>query len=149
MLISRSLVLILFHSISNVMRHTDSTGMVPASADAILDQALFLIMLALIDLPVSFAEIASHLACQDGLTVLQIVCKFEQHDKFKVYKSRASWILNEICKHNPGALQSLDRGSGSGSKTRWATGRSEKASCQSSASRDYEKFCDSPAELPE
>ncbi|KAF8653558.1 hypothetical protein AX16_003895 [Volvariella volvacea WC 439] len=110
---SEVLLQIVFYSIWNVLMVTDeSGGTPPASAEAILDQALHLVMLGLVER----AEVFSKLSAARGFrtpaivepddkqlvgrvhdrTLLEVVCLLEHHEKFKTYKSRVEWILEKM-----------------------------------------------------
>jgi E3 ubiquitin-protein ligase UBR1 len=131
MLLCKSFIHICFYSVANVVRHTDAAGSVPASADAILDQALFLVMLSLIEQPIAFAAQAAQLSCWSDGTVLNLMTKLEQHERLKAYKSRATWIIGEICKNNVEAAEQLNRtidnGLGTGGKNDESKKRAAKA----------------------
>ncbi|EKM76991.1 hypothetical protein AGABI1DRAFT_77775 [Agaricus bisporus var. burnettii JB137-S8] len=109
----RSLVQIMFYSLENVLRATEVSGMTPPSAEAILDQALQLVMLAVVERGERFAEVVVGVTFDGGAvnggegssggrrTLMDVVCALEFHDKYKLYHSRVGWILDELEKYVP------------------------------------------------
>jgi E3 ubiquitin-protein ligase UBR1 len=120
------LIQIMFYSLENVLAATDSSGVTPPSAEAILDQALHLVMLGIVEREGRFARLAASLvfnpagpnvtrgegdsemqgagARATGKTLLDVICTLEHHDKYKLYNSRVVWILAELEKHIPGEV---------------------------------------------
>ncbi|CAK5268665.1 unnamed protein product [Mycena citricolor] len=100
---SRFLLRILFYSVHNVLIQTDATS-TPPSAEAILDQALHLIMQALVERPETFSHLAVAVTFDNIYTMLGAVCALESHDKYKTYHARAGWILDRVAVHQPAAV---------------------------------------------
>ena len=67
---SEVLLQIIFYGIFNVISITEATGSAPPSAEAILDQCLHLLMLALIERPQSFSYIAVSKVFEEDQTLL-------------------------------------------------------------------------------
>lgn len=110
------LVQIMFYSLENVLKVTDSSGATPPSAEAILDQALHLVMLGILERGERFARLTTSMSFTTGRggrgdsemqglggdkTLLDVICTLEHHDKYKLYRSRIVWILAELEKHIP------------------------------------------------
>lgn len=100
------LLQIMFYSLDNVLKATESSGTTPPSAEAILDQALHLIMLAIVERNDRFARLAAGMTfggSNDGSrrTLVDVICTLEHHDKYKLYHSRVVWILDELEKYTP------------------------------------------------
>ncbi|KAK0502977.1 hypothetical protein EDD18DRAFT_1276884 [Armillaria luteobubalina] len=102
---SEALLQVIFYSIYNVLAATDESGSAPPSAEAILDQILHLIMLALVERPVIFSNL-SVVKTFESRTLIDTLCTLEFHDKFKIYKARVGWILNCMALHVPQEVQS-------------------------------------------
>ncbi|GBE78568.1 hypothetical protein SCP_0114570 [Sparassis crispa] len=96
---SEALLQILFYGIYNILTLTDAIGSSPGSAEAILDQLMYLIMVAVIEQPQVFSGLVAHKPFEEGQTLLDMLCKFECHDSYKPYKSRSGWILQHIAEH--------------------------------------------------
>jgi len=101
------LIQIMFYSLENVLRVTDSSGATPPSAEAILDQALHLVMLGIVERGERFARLIARTSFNHrregtgarGKTLLDVICALEHHDKYKSYHSRSTWILDELEKN--------------------------------------------------
>lgn len=93
-MMSEVLVQIIFYSIHNVLVQTESLGSVPPSADAILDQALFLIMFGLVQHPEGFAQFVASRKFEDGVTVWHVLAALVRTSMFKSHKSRLDWALD-------------------------------------------------------
>lgn len=96
------LVQVMFYSLENVLVMTQESGTTPPSAEAILDQALHLVMLGVMERGSRFAELATSMEFGEAeakRTLLDVVCALEHHDKYKLYQSRIIWILNEMDKY--------------------------------------------------
>ncbi|KIK56391.1 hypothetical protein GYMLUDRAFT_1016120 [Collybiopsis luxurians FD-317 M1] len=125
---SEALIQVMFFAIFNVLALTDNAGgSVPPSGEAILDQVLHLIMLAIVERAAIFCALASLRSFEDGnLTLIDILCKLETHEGFKSYKSRVGWILDQMRSMAPREvdMRRANRGShlGDGSKSGSAAG---------------------------
>ncbi|KAI0782190.1 hypothetical protein C8Q75DRAFT_727881 [Abortiporus biennis] len=103
---SEVLLQILFYGIHNILTITDETGSAPQSAEAILDQSIYLVMLALVERPNIFSTFCVYKLFEQELNLLQVLCNLEHHSKFsKVYKSRVAWMLNKIEEYQPEAVK--------------------------------------------
>ena len=99
------LLQIIFYGLHNILVLTNSTGESPPSAEAILDQVLHLIMLALVNHGAAFSLLSSSKTF-DQITLLDVICALEHHEKFKSYKARAEWIISQYHSYVPGEIQS-------------------------------------------
>ncbi|CAL1696803.1 unnamed protein product [Somion occarium] len=103
---SEVLLQILFYSLYNVLSVTDNTGNAPPAAEAILDQAIYLIMSALIERLDFFSSLAVYKSFEEDRNLLSMLCALEHHTTFgKAYKGRIGWILTRIAQHEPNAVQ--------------------------------------------
>ncbi|KAK7048047.1 E3 ubiquitin-protein ligase, partial [Favolaschia claudopus] len=100
------LMQVLFYAVHNVLVVTDEVGAAPPSAEAILDQGLHLIMLALVERPVDFCRAAAQKAFEQEKTLVDALCKLEHHTMYRTYRARAVWILTEMEKHIPEEVRS-------------------------------------------
>ncbi|KAJ4473358.1 hypothetical protein C8J55DRAFT_562876 [Lentinula edodes] len=99
---SEALLQVMFYAIHNVLALTDGGGSAPPSGEAILDQALHLVMLAIVERPSIFCTLASLRAFEEGkVTLIDVLCKLETHEGFKSYKSRLGWILDQMRSWEP------------------------------------------------
>ncbi|KAH9920331.1 uncharacterized protein B0H18DRAFT_1086433 [Fomitopsis serialis] len=93
---SEVLLQIIFYGIYNIIMITDAEGTTPPSSEAILDQLVHLIMVALTERPKVFSQAAVQKTFEDGQTLLDVLCNFEHHDKFKPYHARVAWVLDRL-----------------------------------------------------
>ncbi|KAF7331631.1 E3 ubiquitin-protein ligase [Mycena kentingensis (nom. inval.)] len=103
---SEVLLQILFYAMHNILVLTDaegSGGAPPPSAEAILDMALHLIMLAIVERKDAFTKLAVERSFlggerrQDGTRLLDVVWRVGEHEKYrKVYLARVEWILGRM-----------------------------------------------------
>jgi E3 ubiquitin-protein ligase UBR1 len=98
------LLQIVFYGLHNILVLTNSTGESPPSAEAILDQVLHLIMLALVNHGPTFSLLSSSKTFEQ-ITLLGVICALEHHEKFKPYKTRAQWIISQYHSHVPEEVQ--------------------------------------------
>jgi E3 ubiquitin-protein ligase UBR1 len=98
------LLQIIFYGLHNILVLTNSSGESPPSAEAILDQVLHLVMLALVNHGAAFSLLSSSKTF-DQITLLDVICALEHHDKFKPYKARAEWIISQYYLHVPEEVQ--------------------------------------------
>lgn len=89
---SEILLQVIFHRLHNILVLTNSLGKSPLSAEAILDQVLYLIMLALVNCVAVFSLLSSSKTFI-RMTLLDVIYELEHHHKFKPYKARAEWII--------------------------------------------------------
>ncbi|KAG6874158.1 hypothetical protein C0995_005576 [Termitomyces sp. Mi166 len=103
---TKALLQVMFYSIYNVLSITTSSGSAPPSAEAILDQAVHLVMVALVERAAVFSHMSATEAFQDGQTLIDILCTLEHHENYKACQPRANWILTQMSIHVPDAVQS-------------------------------------------
>ncbi|GLB36806.1 putative zinc finger in N-recognin (UBR box) [Lyophyllum shimeji] len=106
---TQALLQVMFYSIFNILTITDSTGSAPPSAEAILDQAIHLVMLAIVERATVFCKMASFHMFQHQQTLIDILCILEHHEKYKAYRPRINWILTQMEAHVPDAVRSRRR----------------------------------------
>ena len=99
------LLQIMFYSFYNILLMTDNAGNAPASAEAILDQAMHLVMLAIVERGSLFSSMASQRTFEENKSLVDILCIVEHHPKFKPYKSRIDWVLRQMEIHVPQEIQ--------------------------------------------
>ncbi|EGN92926.1 hypothetical protein SERLA73DRAFT_163768 [Serpula lacrymans var. lacrymans S7.3] len=102
---SEALLQVMFYAIFNILVLTESSGTPPPSAEAILDQAVHLVMLALVERQSVFSCLAAVKAFEDGKNLIDVICALEQDENFKPYKARIGWILEQISIHVPEEVQ--------------------------------------------
>ncbi|KAH7103274.1 hypothetical protein BKA62DRAFT_636830 [Auriculariales sp. MPI-PUGE-AT-0066] len=91
---SEALIQIMFHSVNNVLVQSEAAGAVPASADAVLDQALYLVMFGLVQHPEDFPRIVAAKTFEDKKTVWHALASAGQLPMFKTHKTRIDWCLD-------------------------------------------------------
>ncbi|KIY73143.1 hypothetical protein CYLTODRAFT_387655 [Cylindrobasidium torrendii FP15055 ss-10] len=96
---SEALLQVMFYSIFNVLAGTEEAT--PPSAEAILDQVVHLVMLALVERGPTFSQLCPLKAFERNTTLLDVLCTLEHHDKYKSYHARVGWILNQIAQYVP------------------------------------------------
>ncbi|KAJ7461265.1 hypothetical protein B0H11DRAFT_2285848 [Mycena galericulata] len=106
---SEALLQVLFYALYNILVLTDASGSAPPSAEAILDQALHLIMLALVERGTVFSRLSVVKTFEEEKNLVDVVCGFEHHDKYKPYRARVEWILAQIARHVPDDVRSRRR----------------------------------------
>lgn len=90
------LLQIMFFAVYNVLVLTDTAGATPPSAEAILDQILHLIMLAIVERPSVFAHRAVTKTFEESRNLVDVLCALERSDNYKTYRARVNWILTQI-----------------------------------------------------
>ncbi|KAA1468351.1 hypothetical protein DENSPDRAFT_833612 [Dentipellis sp. KUC8613] len=100
------LLQIMFYSIYLVLLLTESGGSSPPSGEAILDQALHLIMLALVERGSVFSQLTVVNTFDGGKTLVDLICVLEHHEAYRPYKARCQWILTELEKYIPEEVHS-------------------------------------------
>ncbi|KAF8584966.1 hypothetical protein K439DRAFT_1633097 [Ramaria rubella] len=97
---------IIFFLIYNVLNQTEMTGIAPASAEAILDQALHLIMLGLVEQPQPFSQLAAHKTFDNAeeQSLIHVLCILEHHDSYKTLKPKVEWCLDNFSRHVPSTV---------------------------------------------
>ena len=93
---SETLLQVIFYSLYNILVLTDSSGSAPPSAEAILDQALYLITLAIVERPAVFGHLSAVKTFEEEKSLVDIICTLEHHEKFKICKPRIQWILDQV-----------------------------------------------------
>ncbi|KAJ6608860.1 hypothetical protein B0H10DRAFT_2166482 [Mycena sp. CBHHK59/15] len=106
---SEALLQVLFYALYNILVLTDSSGSAPPSAEAILDQVLHLIMLAIVERGTVFSHLSVVRTFEEEKNLVDVVCGFEHHDKYKPYRARVEWILTQIAQHVPDDVRSRRR----------------------------------------
>jgi len=106
---SEVLLQVMFYSVYNILVLTDSSGSAPPSAEAILDQTLHLIMLAIIERAPIFCHIAAVKTFEENKDLIDIICILEHHGKYKTYKARVEWILGQMQLYVPEEIQTRRR----------------------------------------
>ncbi|KAJ7220823.1 hypothetical protein GGX14DRAFT_432210 [Mycena pura] len=106
---SEALLQVLFYSLYNILVLTESSGAAPPSAEAILDQALHLIMLAIVERGTVFSSLSVVKTFEEDKNLIDVVCAFEHHDNYKPYRARVEWILTQIALHVPDDVRSRRR----------------------------------------
>ncbi|EED85756.1 predicted protein [Postia placenta Mad-698-R] len=66
-------------------------------------------MLAMGARPQVFSRLATYKVFEEDQTLLDVLCAFEHHDKFKAYKVRVEWILKEMTLHQPDEMRQRRR----------------------------------------
>lgn len=103
---SEALLQVMFYTLYNILILTDSSESTPPSAEAILDQNLHLMMLAIVERPIVFSHLSVVKTFEEEKNLLDILCTLEHHEKYKPYKARVDWILSQIELHVPAEVQS-------------------------------------------
>ncbi|KAJ7485394.1 hypothetical protein FB451DRAFT_1431358 [Mycena latifolia] len=107
---SEALLQILFYALYNILVLTDAGGgSSPPSAEAILDQALHLIMLALVERATAFARLSVVQTFEEEKNLVDVVCGFEGHAAYQAYHARVEWVLSQIARHVPDDVRSRRR----------------------------------------
>lgn len=93
---SKVLLWVMFYCISNILKETDLKDEPPPSSEAILDQAVHLIMLAIVERGQKFAEIALTVKVEGEKDLVDVLCSLGNHRIHKAYKSRVEWVLDRL-----------------------------------------------------
>ncbi|KAG6370236.1 hypothetical protein JVT61DRAFT_12391 [Boletus reticuloceps] len=83
------LLQVMFYAIYNILVLTEAAGTTPSSAEAILDQAFYLVMIALVERASVFSHLSALKVFEDGKNLIDIVCAMEHTEHFKPYTARA------------------------------------------------------------
>ncbi|KAF9235714.1 hypothetical protein BU15DRAFT_51032 [Melanogaster broomeanus] len=102
---SEALLQVMFYAIYNILVLTEAAGTTPPSAEAILDQAFYLVMLALVERASVFSHLSVIQVFEDGKSLIDIICAMEHDEHFKPYTTRVGWILGEMTKFVPEEVQ--------------------------------------------
>jgi E3 ubiquitin-protein ligase UBR1 len=100
---------IMFYALYNILVQTDSSNNSPPSAEAILDQVLHLIMLAIVERAPIFSRLAAMKVFEEDKNLVDVICTLEHHEQYKSYRARVEWILGQMEKHVPQDIQSRRR----------------------------------------
>ena len=106
---SEILVQIFFYGIYNILTITDATNAAPPSAEATLDQVLYLVMVAVVERPEIFSSLAVHKIHEEGKNLIDILCIFEHHEKYPAYKARVKWVLDRLVEYQRSEVESRRR----------------------------------------
>ena len=102
---SEVLLQVMFYAIYNILVLTEAAGTTPPSAEAILDQAFHLVMIALVERASVFGHLSALKVFEDGKNLIDVVCAIEHVEHFKPYMARVGWILGEMAKVVPEEVQ--------------------------------------------
>ncbi|KAF8548664.1 hypothetical protein OG21DRAFT_1489208 [Imleria badia] len=102
---SEVLLQVMFYAIYNILVLTEAAGTTPPSSEAILDQAFYLVMIALVERASVFSHLSALKVFEDGKNVIDIICAMEHAEHFKPYMARVGWILGEMSKFVPEEVQ--------------------------------------------
>lgn len=102
---SEVLLQVIFYAIDNILVLTESAGMTPPSAEAILDQAFYLVMTALVERASVFSHLSALKVFEGGKHLINVICAMEHAEHFKPYKARVEWILEAMSKFVPEEVQ--------------------------------------------
>ncbi|KAJ7160500.1 hypothetical protein C8R43DRAFT_1233736 [Mycena crocata] len=106
---SEALLQVLFYALFHILVGTDAAGAAPPSAEAILDQALHLIMLALVERAPLFSQLSVRKAFEERKTLVDVICAFEHRAEYRAYRARVGWILEKIAEHVPEEVRARRR----------------------------------------
>ena len=108
---SQVLQQIIFYTVHNVLDQTEMAGVAPASAEAILDQALHLTMLGLVEQPQTFSQLAAHKTFDNGdeQSLIHVLCVLEHHESYKSLKSKVEWCLDSFSRYVPSVVMERRR----------------------------------------
>ena len=102
---SEVLLQVMFYAIYNILVLTEAAGTTPPSSEAILDQAFYLVMVALVERASVFSHLSALKIFEDGKNMLDIICAMEHAEHFKSYTARIGWILGEMSMFVPEEVQ--------------------------------------------
>ena len=99
---------IIVTSIFNIMQ---TPVHAPNFSDAILDQILHLISLALVEQPMAFPTLAAQVAFSEAenQSLVKLLCELEALPRFSSIKSKVGWALSEMQKYVPSEVTALRR----------------------------------------
>ncbi|EJD04513.1 uncharacterized protein FOMMEDRAFT_107268 [Fomitiporia mediterranea MF3/22] len=105
------LLRVMYSCIDNLLRYADEFERPAPSSEAILDQALHLVMLAIVERGPRFALVVESckLEPEDDKGLLDVLCTLEHHPVYKAYKPRVDWILNRLGELIPSKVQAKRR----------------------------------------
>ena len=102
---SEVLVQIIFYSVYNVLAAVEASGSTPASADAVLDQAIFLVMFGLVQHPEEFPRFVASRSFERGQTVWHALANAGRTPAFQAQKTRIEWCLDNCRDALPADVQ--------------------------------------------
>ncbi|KAG6332078.1 hypothetical protein ID866_7016 [Astraeus odoratus] len=102
---SEVLLQVMFYAIYNILVLTEAAGTTPPSSEAILDQAFYLVILALVERASVFSQLSAIKTFEDHKNLIDVICTMEHNENFKPYMGRIGWILGEISKFVPEEVQ--------------------------------------------
>ncbi|KAJ3507306.1 hypothetical protein NMY22_g16971 [Coprinellus aureogranulatus] len=118
---SEVLLQIMFYTVFNVLVLTEGSqgpekdaagapsAATPPSGEAILDQALHLIMLALVEKEDSFSLLAAVRKFEEDRNLIDVICALEYHEQYKPYRARVQWILEKMAVYVPNEVTAKRR----------------------------------------
>lgn len=95
------LLQVMFYVLYNIVAQTNAADAAPPSADALIDQGLHLVMLALVEQPEPFAHLAARKSFVEEQTLLHVLSEMEFNDKFRSSKPKVEWCLNNLARYVP------------------------------------------------
>lgn len=102
---------IIYYSIANILSNAEDKP--PPSSEAILDQALHLIMLGITGCGEEFVVQSAAEQFDHSKSLLDALCELECHQMNKAYKARIGWILQQIQMHVPDKVKAKRRATNS------------------------------------
>ena len=102
---SEVLLQVIFYAIYNILVLTDAAGTTPPSAEAILDQAFYLVMVALMERASVFSHLSALKVFEDAKNLIDVICAMEHVEHFKPYTARIRWILWQMSTFVPEEVQ--------------------------------------------
>ncbi|KAL5535029.1 UBR1 [Sanghuangporus sanghuang] len=106
---SKVLLHVMFFCINNILLCSEKSKKPAPSSEPILDQALHLVMLGIVERGRSFAELLATCKPENHKGLVDVLCALEHHPGFKPHKSRVDWILNRLEEHIQSEVQSKRR----------------------------------------
>lgn len=97
---SEVLLQIICYTILNSALSILKSETIPPSADVILDQGLHLLMLALVEQPESFSQLAARATIGESrMTIIRMLCRLEPSPKLASVKNKVQWCLGVLSTH--------------------------------------------------
>ncbi|KAM6497717.1 hypothetical protein JOM56_005665 [Amanita muscaria] len=106
---SEALTQVMFYAIFNVLVMTDKSGNTPPSGEAIMGQALHLVMLAIVEREAIFSQLAVIRTFAEDKCLLDVLCYLEHHEKYTAYRATTAWVLDQLSAHVPKEVASRRR----------------------------------------
>ncbi|KDQ17558.1 hypothetical protein BOTBODRAFT_185706 [Botryobasidium botryosum FD-172 SS1] len=103
------LLQVIFFLLHNVVSYTNSADVASPSVDALVDQGLHLVMLALVEQPEPFSQLAARKSFKEGRTLIHELSDMELNDKFRSSKPKVEWCLTKMAGYVPSQVGLLRR----------------------------------------